>query len=206
MAKTDGIAELSDSGNAMAGTGLTGRAQASRGALVAAFNGLVVSARYDDFGVGDIIRRADVSRSTFYQHFKSKDDLFRHSFAPVSSQLAAACAADCAPERLAPLLEHFRANRPLALGLLNGPSAPQVLGIIASHIQEKLTPGYLAGAAPSLAACQIAGSQLGLLRAWLAHEPAKPAGEVAVALLAGTRALVEALGVTSSARPPQPAG
>src|SRR3954468_20461121 len=38
---------------------------------------LVAEREYDDIPVGDIIGRADVGRSTFYQHYQNKDEVFR---------------------------------------------------------------------------------------------------------------------------------
>ena len=37
---------------------------------------LIAEREYDDITVGDIIGRADVGRSTFYQHYQNKDEVF----------------------------------------------------------------------------------------------------------------------------------
>lgn len=41
---------------------------------------LVAQRSFDDFTVQELIERADVGRSTFYSHFRGKDDLFRTSW------------------------------------------------------------------------------------------------------------------------------
>jgi AcrR family transcriptional regulator len=179
----------------MASTGSASRAETSRRVLLLAFNELFTTTRYADFGVAQIVRRADVSRSTFYKHFKSKDDLLRKSLGSVVSPLAAACEADYEANKLTFVLEHFRENRSRALGLLNGPSAQQVITLFTCLIEEHLAARTSRHTQTSLSliAGQIAESQLGLIRVWLTRGGVEPANEVAAALVAGTQALVEAL-------------
>ena len=55
------------------------RATRTRRALLNAFVGLILERRYDEITVAAIIARADVGRSTFYEHFRSKDDLLHES-------------------------------------------------------------------------------------------------------------------------------
>jgi AcrR family transcriptional regulator len=45
------------------------RTQKTRQALLGAFFGLVLERRYDEIKVADILERARVGRSTFYEHF-----------------------------------------------------------------------------------------------------------------------------------------
>lgn len=179
----------------MASTGSASRAEASRRGLLLAFNDLFLTTRYADYGVAEIVRRADVSRSTFYAHFKSKDDLLRESLGPVISPLAAACDDDCGADQFIFLLEHFRENRSRALGLLNGPSAQQVITVCVCLIEKRLAARTSRHARTplSLIAGQIAESQFGLIRVWLTRGGVESAREVATTLVAGTRALVEAL-------------
>lgn len=47
--------------------------QSLRNALIA----LILEKHYDTISVQDIIERANVGRSTFYLHFRDKEDLFR---------------------------------------------------------------------------------------------------------------------------------
>jgi AcrR family transcriptional regulator len=169
----------------------------TRAALLGAFNELVLERRYADIRVGDIIRRADVGRSTFYEHFHDKDDVLRASLSGILSILADAVEEQADSKRLEYLLEHFRENSRLARGLLNGPSAPQVAAVLSGLIEERLTAwqrktGVVPGIGLDLAAAQAAGAQLGLVRAWLNRESCSAAA-VAAALRCGavgsTRAL-----------------
>ena len=50
------------------------RIQRTRSALLQAFVSLLLEPRrYDQIKVGDIVERANVGRSTFYEHFRNKD-------------------------------------------------------------------------------------------------------------------------------------
>jgi AcrR family transcriptional regulator len=53
------------------------RTQRTRHQLGRALVGLVEEKRFDDITVQEVIDRADVGRSTFYTHFRDKEDLFR---------------------------------------------------------------------------------------------------------------------------------
>ncbi len=176
-------------------TGSTSRADASRAALLAAFNELVVTRRYDDFGVTEIVSKADVSRSTFYEHFKSKDDLLRQSLTHVLAPLASVCEQDYDSKRLHFYIEHFLENRALALGLLNGPSSKQVVSLLANLVEQRLMsmPKRRPEMPMLLTSAQIAESQVGLLRAWLTRGGIEPASQIAISLVSGTQALVERL-------------
>ena len=46
---------------------------------MAAFFSLVLSQRYHEIRVGDVLVRSGVSRSTFYEHFRNKDELLAAS-------------------------------------------------------------------------------------------------------------------------------
>lgn len=58
-------------------------AMSAREKIIAAFNELVLSRRYDDISSQLIIARAEVARSTFYAHFRSKDDLLVRAIEPM---------------------------------------------------------------------------------------------------------------------------
>jgi AcrR family transcriptional regulator len=52
------------------------RSQRTRHLLSAAFVGLLKEKGYNAITISDIIERADIGRSTFYSHYRDKDDLF----------------------------------------------------------------------------------------------------------------------------------
>ncbi|CAN5182144.1 TetR/AcrR family transcriptional regulator [soil metagenome] len=170
------------------------QAKRSRAALLTSFNELVLTRRYDDIRISDILDRANVGRSTFYEHFRNKDDLLRQSMSPILSVFAAAASDSCDRAKLHWVLEHFRENIRLARGLFNGPSCPQIVGLLASLIEEHLdasrTKAKKPGMLPlNLLGAQIAESQLGLVRTWLNEGAVYPAHQIAEAVHAGSLAL-----------------
>ena len=70
------------------------RQRKTRQAIYEAFEQLMADEHYSQITVAQIIERADVGRSTFYDHFETKDDLlaqmcvemFEHIFEGVSEQ------------------------------------------------------------------------------------------------------------------------
>ena len=66
------------------------RRQRSRAALLAAFFDQVLRLRYDQISIAGLIAQAGVARSTFYEHFDSKDSLLAESLqfplAPLADQ------------------------------------------------------------------------------------------------------------------------
>src|SRR5687767_8755060 len=63
------------------------RVRRTRQALVQALVSLVVEKRYDAITVRELLDRADVARSTFYSHYRGKDDLLLKSFERMLSML-----------------------------------------------------------------------------------------------------------------------
>ena len=166
----------------------------TRAALLEAFGELVLERRYGDIRVADIIRRADVGRSTFYEHFRDKDDVLRQSVSGMLTALADAVRSECDTRRTVLVLEHFRDFTVPARGMLNGPCAPQVVGLLASLIEERFDVRPATTSLPSaLAAAQIAEALLGLVRAWLNRGTPCPAEAVASAMHASATAMAHAL-------------
>ncbi len=157
------------------GEGADRQIRKTYGAIIAAFNELILERRYEDIRVSDIIELADVGRSTFYEHFRDKDEVLRQSLSGVLSVVASVIDDECDTSRLQFMLEHFREQRRLARGLLSGPSANEVVGVLADLIEESLAARIRkSGVKPTiptaLVAAQAAGALLGILRVWLDSE------------------------------------
>lgn len=154
----------------------------TREALVESFNGLVLDRTFDGVNVADVVADAGVGRSTFYEHFRNKDELLKQAAAGVMGVLADAVYDDQERARHAEawshwrsieqVLDHVRANRAMARGLLTGESAQVMTRQLSTMIEARLAilcaerktslviPARLAGA-------QLAGSVLGALAGWL---------------------------------------
>jgi AcrR family transcriptional regulator len=155
------------------------RIRKTRRALVRAFSELVQDRRYEEIRVADIVGDADVGRSTFYDHFRGKDDLLLQSMAGILDVLAEAACGEGDPARLQRILSHLWDRRRVARPLLAGPSSRHVadrLGrALADRIETRLAsrlppPGHPPVLPLRLVARQAAESQLALIRAWLSGE------------------------------------
>jgi AcrR family transcriptional regulator len=163
-------------------------------ALHQAFRELFLTRGYDSIRVADILRRADVGRSTFYEHFRNKDDLFRQSVAPIATVLASAVAEDNDPKAITHVLEHFREIGRIARNFLNSPSYRQIVGVVAELIEQRVgSSNEHAGIPRSLFALQLAEAEMGMIRAWLADGAACPASTMTGLLKRGMRSLCRAL-------------
>jgi AcrR family transcriptional regulator len=157
--------------------------QKSRVALVEAFNELLLDEnRYSDIRVGDILRKSEVGKSTFYEHFRDKDDLLIQSMAGILSILASTLDEQCDLSRLEGILDHFYQNAPLARGFVNSPSFRQVIRELGKMMEKKLPTDLNTTLPVSLIALQIAEAQFGLVGAWLTSGTASSAQSVAQAM------------------------
>jgi AcrR family transcriptional regulator len=172
------------------------RSQRTRAALKAAFRELVLSRGYQPVTVTDIIRRANVGRSTFYLHYAGKEALLSDSLDYPCRGLAAYVAADPIAAEQVPLLEHFRAQRRLNRVFFEPPIRTLWIKALARAIERQLARPKGAGRAPggarSSVFCRIvAEMQISVITQWLGSPaPVKP--EVIVAMLSAyTQALLQ---------------
>lgn len=154
------------------------RARRTRRLLGAALIALLQEKRYDRITVQDLIDRADVGRSTFYAHYRDKEDLLISEFARVLDELGRHLGGGAGDERLVPSLElfrHVRDHHDLYRALLRGGGAELLFARGHAHLREAIA-GRLAAlpaagrtpAVPSaIVADYLAGALLTLLRWWL---------------------------------------
>jgi AcrR family transcriptional regulator len=183
------------------------RVEKTRSALFGAFAGLVQKHRYEEIGVADILERANVSRSAFYEHFSGKEGLLAGSIAGPFTVLADSIWADDNTSRLIRILEHFWANRALARAILREPVRSKTAAVLIGQIEQRLQANGLGvrGALilpTRLAAIQLAEVFLAPITAWLSAEPRCTAQTLALALrrvAAASLAAMKAPGVANGA-------
>jgi AcrR family transcriptional regulator len=162
------------------------RAQRTRGALGSAFAQLVLSRGYEAVSIGDICATANVGRSTFYSHYKSKQNLLEESLQRPSSGLVACVAADATPQGLLPLLSHFREQKRVNRVFFETPIRGIWVRTLARLIEARLPRGNRSG----LQALLVAELQIALLTHWLSGRFSLQPEAVAAMLITNTRTLL----------------
>jgi len=163
------------------------RVAKTRESLITAFRDLVLERGYARVSALAIIERANVGRSTFYEHFENKDDLFRASLAAPLSLLASAVLPGADLRGIAAIVEHFAENRRFALTILNGPTRTLATHTLAEQIEALLPKSN----ATTVAA--LAGAQIEMVCAWLVATKPGSAKALAASLRDASRALVVTL-------------
>lgn len=162
----------------------------TRHRIMVAFRDLAIEYGYSAISVRDIIARADVARSTFYETFESKGDGFRVVAQPILEPLADACLPISDRDRLLWVLNHIREVRG-ARSMLEEPSrgllARELGDLIESRLETLRAPMTVAPMQPlSLVAAWIAEAEIGSITAWL--DDAHPVAVETVATLIQTAA------------------
>jgi AcrR family transcriptional regulator len=151
---------------------------------------------YEGVDVRQVADRANIGRSTFYRHFRSKEDLLVQSLEPLFRQIAQASISDEQPEHLQFVCEHFWENRRLARAVFTGRSMILVVRALAGAIESRLAdlPAKYRKAFPiPLIASQLASAQMAMLDEWLRGRGSCSPSEIARALHRSGRAVVQAL-------------
>ena len=160
----------------------------TRQALTRAFAELVREQGFDAMTVAAVADRANVGRSTIYEHFDGLPDLLRASLQHPMGGLAAMLAAGRAAEEFVPLMLHFWEARQYGRAMLAGPARPWMVHCLADLLEPYVAAAD--GALPRrLLALQMAEAQLGLLAHWLEGRVAVSAEVMAGALFRSARAL-----------------
>jgi AcrR family transcriptional regulator len=160
------------------------RARRTRQLLAEALLNLGAEGDIDAIGVGELAGEAGVGRSTFYQHFASKDDFLIRSFVELLAATEAACAAhapdrpDIIPSR--PLFAHVAGVGAFVRSLVQSEVYPRQMAageaklrVIAEANLARRMPQWSAERRRE-AAVFIAGGFIGLLRWWMENGLRQP--------------------------------
>src|SRR5262249_15172633 len=135
------------------------RVARTREALQQAFTTLFFKGGYESFTVSDVVAQANVGRSTFYEHFDSKEDVLWACLSRMFAVFAETITSDATPVRLSKVLEHLFENRRNADAIFTGAPRAILSRSLAALIETQLKEmaGRKAGlVAPRLAAIQLA--------------------------------------------------
>jgi AcrR family transcriptional regulator len=178
------------------------RVQRTRAALISAFNELLLTRGFEAFSASDVAALANVGRSTFYEHFDSKDDLLAQCLVTVLAPLADCCVEPAFAPQLHELLEHFWQNRQMARPLMSGQHyfrlCRQLSGLIADRLAAREVAAGDTSLPHGLAGLQLAHGQLALVQGWLSGRYAASAEMVARRLHASSYASANALSALQS--------
>ena len=154
----------------------------AREAILEAFRDIVLERGYHGMRVLDVVERSGVARSTFYEHFQSREDLLLDSMRAPMELLSQLAGSTPDLQKAVLVLEHFGQNRSLARSLLDGESASVVRALLSQLIVQA------APQSPGIAQA-VAGAQLGVIGAWLDGTDRRSANEIAQTLREITTAL-----------------
>ena len=171
--------------------GLTRQQGRTRGLIRQAFLDLLFERNYPAVSMAAVALHADVGRSTLYEHYHTKDELFRDVVRTPLAGLAELVGAADVPGHFDELLRHFRDNQALCRVLVYLPAYESMQKVLAELIETRLdTPGRVS---LSLVATQIAAAQFAILTPWILGQVAVSPGDLAVALHRSSNAIAEAL-------------
>ncbi len=181
---------MSDSGQIEAivqngGATVDRRVARTRQALLQAFVALMFERTYRTISVADIAQRADVGRSTFYEHFSGKDEILLKSMAWMFATLADCVLLETPRAALDGLIAHYWENRRLARVVFAPPIEAKLRRALAAAIEQRLAAPD--PAARRIAAVRIAAAQLGLIQAWTTGELTASAEQISEAVMAAAR-------------------
>lgn len=179
-------------------TRLDRRVARTRSALIEAFNHLVLVRRQRRIRVEDIVERANVGRSTFYEHYSSADELMLQALRRPMAAVADAAAGTGDLFAVTHILEHFWENRARAREILGGRLDGKVTRLLSSMIEERLNAREIALSIPlPLASRQLADAALAPIRGWVAADAPCAPRPLAEAICRCGEAMVGALAIPS---------
>lgn len=140
--------------------------------IIGAFNHLLLTRGYVGIRTADIIRRAGVGKSTFYEHFHSKEDVLRTSVAFLLEVFVDAAMGSADIGRLIWTLDHFWENQATARALLGAAAGSPVTNVLTGLLVERLSTltadgGVRVRLPVPLAAGMIAKAQMALVEDWI---------------------------------------
>ena len=151
------------------------RTARTRQSLITAFATLVHRGhRIESIRIGDIIEQANVARSTFYEHFKDKSELFAITFEPFFAALSGAVDERQDMDELIAMMDFCWQERDISRSLLDVANRRVMSKVLRRYIAARMrrVPSASArkGFSIDLVAAGIAEAQLATLSVWFSGE------------------------------------
>jgi AcrR family transcriptional regulator len=154
------------------------RALRTRATILDTFTALVLERRYDTIRIADIINAAGIGRTTFYEHFRSKNDVLLAAMEPVLLMLSTAASGRAARSYVKDIVSHLWGRRSIGRTILNSATAPIIQRQLAALIRINVERAGTDNIAPSIKAAGISAAQIAMLRSWLGGEASCTVDEV----------------------------
>lgn len=172
------------------------RTQRTLTALQQAFDALVTSKPYDEITLNEIISKANVGRSTFYQYYKSKDDILAKRLTWPMSVIASAVSTDANIDDITGTLSHFWDKRSYARIVFNGSTLRHIKLVLAEHLCDhllKADPTASSLIPHDTYAKMIAEAQMFLVKNWLIGQTPISLNKVTQGLIQVSQAMMRGL-------------
>ena len=154
------------------------RSHRTRRSLSEALVSLIKEKRFDDITVQNVIDRAEVGRSTFYSHFRDKEDLFQRDWERFLDMFAQHVDWQKAKHGsfvpVASLVQHLQEYHDFYKGLVRSRKADAVFKTGTAHLSKRLEESLTAFVAKGhakvplpIVANYIASELFALLKWWL---------------------------------------
>jgi AcrR family transcriptional regulator len=146
------------------------RAARTRSALLDAFAHLVHERlNIDEVSIGDIVERANVGRSTFYEHFKNKEDILATSFQSMFVLLSGLTHRNWSVGEVTERLNYWWEHRELVRSLYSGANRRSMARVLARSIADNLRHTKIANTKmpARIVSVALAEAQVGTIHAWL---------------------------------------
>ena len=175
-------------------TNLTERGLGTQVQLRDVLMSLIIEKGYEHVSIKDITERAGIDRTTFYLHFRDKDDLFQKSQKGIVDELMELRMHAQGPfPGITIVFEHMAANRDLYLAIFRTESAASSKETLQDYVVQSMTPilqtllqkhGINEDEADiEPIAYYLAGSLRGLSRWWLEYGMAKSSAQISTLFL-----------------------
>ncbi len=144
-----------------------------------------------EISVSDIAERAEVNRSTFYQHYADRDTLLADALDEAAAEAGARLAhvdldPETPPQLLTDFLAHIADNAEIYRQSLSGSASGAVIVLLRARVAEMVRlsvepdeDGCVDGLPVEIMAAGFAGTVLGVITAWLEQEPLPPPSQAA---------------------------